>query len=75
MYILDESSIGLHPKDNAKLIEMLRKLRDRGNTVLVVEHDREIIKSADWVIDIGPYAGVNGGEVPYFRPGYGAGGG
>lgn len=63
MYILDEPSVGLHPKDNAKLIEMLRKLRDRGNSVIVVEHDPEVIKSADWVIDVGPYAGVNGGQI------------
>jgi len=63
MYILDEPSIGLHPKDNAMLIEMLRKLRDKGNSVLVVEHDPDIIRSADWLIDIGPEAGKNGGHV------------
>ncbi len=63
MYILDEPSIGLHPKDNAMLIAMLRKLRDKGNSVLVVEHDPDIIRSADWLIDIGPEAGKNGGHV------------
>jgi len=68
MYILDEPSIGLHPKDNAKLIGLLRQLRDKGNSVLVVEHDPEIINSADWVIDVGPHAGVNGGEVLFAGP-------
>lgn len=63
MYILDEPSIGLHPKDNSKLIEILKKLRDKGNSVFVVEHDPEVIKSADWVIDVGPHAGVSGGEI------------
>lgn len=63
MYILDEPSIGLHPKDNSKLIEMLRKLRDKGNSVLVVEHDPDIIRTADWLIDIGPKAGREGGNV------------
>ncbi len=63
MYILDEPSVGLHPRDNAMLINMLRKLRDKGNSVLVVEHDPDIIRSADWLIDIGPEAGKNGGHV------------
>lgn len=63
MYILDEPSIGLHPRDNQKLIEILKKLRDRGNSVLVVEHDPEIITAADWIIDIGEKAGVHGGNV------------
>jgi excinuclease ABC A subunit len=63
MYILDEPSIGLHPKDNSKLIGMLYKLRDKGNSVLVVEHDPDIIRAADWLIDIGPQAGKNGGHV------------
>ncbi len=63
LYVLDEPSIGLHPRDNLALIELLRQLRDRGNTVLVVEHDRETIEAADHVIDIGPGAGVQGGEI------------
>jgi len=63
MYILDEPSVGLHPKDNAMLIRMLRKLRDKGNSVLVVEHDPDIIHSADWLIDIGPEAGKQGGYI------------
>lgn len=63
MYILDEPSIGLHPRDTAKLIDVLRRLRDIGNTVVVVEHDEEIIKAADVLIDMGPEAGVNGGEI------------
>ncbi len=65
MYILDEPSIGLHPRDTDRLIEVLRRLRDIGNTVVVVEHDPEIIRAADWVIDLGPGAGVNGGEVVF----------
>jgi excinuclease UvrABC ATPase subunit len=63
MYILDEPSIGLHPKDNFKLIEMLKKLKDKGNSVLVVEHDPDIIKSTDWIVDIGPKAGKEGGNI------------
>ncbi len=63
LYILDEPSIGLHQKDNAKLIATLTRLRDLGNTVLVVEHDEETIRTADWVIDIGPGAGELGGEI------------
>lgn len=65
IYILDEPSIGLHPKDNNQLIEMLKMLRDKGNSVLVVEHDPEIMKHSDWVIDIGPKSGLNGGEVVF----------
>ncbi len=65
LYILDEPSIGLHSRDTQKLIAMLRKLRDIGNTVVVVEHDEEIIRSADYIIDIGPEAGRKGGEVVY----------
>ena len=65
LYILDEPSIGLHHKDTGKLISVIKDLRDLGNTVLIVEHDEEIIRSADELIDIGPYAGVNGGEVVY----------
>jgi excinuclease ABC subunit A len=63
LYILDEPSIGLHQRDNARLLQTLRHLRDIGNTVLVVEHDEETIMEADWVIDMGPGAGVHGGEV------------
>lgn len=65
LYILDEPSIGLHPRDTQRLIKVLKKLRDLGNTVVVVEHDEEIIRSADQIIDIGPEAGVFGGEVMY----------
>ncbi|MGK2849876.1 MAG: excinuclease ABC subunit UvrA [Candidatus Limnocylindrales bacterium] len=63
LYILDEPSIGLHQRDNAKLIATLTRLRDLGNTVLVVEHDEETIRTADWVVDIGPGAGSLGGEI------------
>ncbi len=63
MYVLDEPSIGLHQRDNIKLINTLKSLRDLGNTVLVVEHDEETMISADHIVDIGPYAGVRGGEV------------
>ncbi len=65
MYILDEPSIGLHSRDTAQLIEVLRKLRDLGNTVIVVEHDEDIIRSADYLVDIGPGAGRLGGEVVF----------
>ncbi len=65
LYILDEPSIGLHSKDTHRLIEVLRKLQSIGNTVVVVEHDEEIMRAADYLIDIGPDAGVNGGEVVY----------
>src|SRR5215470_2490800 len=63
LYVLDEPSIGLHPRDNQKLLETLSALRDLGNTVLVVEHDEETIRRADYVVDLGPGAGTNGGEV------------
>jgi len=63
LYILDEPSIGLHQRDNFKLINSLKKLRDSGNTVIVVEHDKQMIMSADYIIDIGPTAGVNGGSI------------
>jgi len=63
LYVLDEPSIGLHPRDNSRLLETLKGLRDLGNTVLVVEHDDETIREADWVIDLGPAAGEHGGEV------------
>ena len=65
MYILDEPSIGLHPRDTDRLIAVLKRLRDIGNTVVVVEHDPEIIRSADCLIDLGPKAGVDGGEVVF----------
>ena len=63
MYILDEPSIGLHQRDNAKLIATLRRMRDLGNTVIVVEHDEETMMSADWIVDVGPGAGVHGGYI------------
>merc|ERR1711991_485588 len=63
LYVLDEPSIGLHQRDNEKLLETLQKLRDLGNTVIVVEHDEEAILEADYVFDIGPGAGVHGGRV------------
>jgi excinuclease ABC subunit A len=63
LYVLDEPSIGLHPRDNARLLDTLKGLRDLGNTVLVVEHDDETIREADWVVDLGPAAGEHGGRV------------
>src|SRR5512138_241572 len=63
LYVLDEPSIGLHPRDNTRLLETLKGLRDLGNTVLVVEHDDETIREADWIIDLGPAAGEHGGQV------------
>ena len=63
LYVLDEPSVGLHQRDNARLISTLKSMRDLGNTVLVVEHDEETIREADWVVDLGPGAGSNGGEV------------
>src|SRR5690606_20246631 len=63
LYILDEPSIGLHQRDNAKLIATLQRLRDLGNTLIVVEHDEETIRTADWVVDVGPAAGEHGGEI------------
>jgi excinuclease ABC subunit A len=63
LYVLDEPSIGLHPRDNTRLLETLKHLRDLGNTVLVVEHDEETIRSADWILDLGPGAGEHGGWV------------
>ena len=65
LYILDEPSIGLHQKDNLKLIDTLKKLKDSGNSVIVVEHDREMIMSSDHIIDLGPFAGVKGGNIIY----------
>ncbi|NED60042.1 excinuclease ABC subunit A, partial [Streptomyces sp. SID10244] len=63
LYVLDEPSIGLHQRDNRRLIETLTRLRDLGNTLIVVEHDEDTIRSADWIVDIGPRAGEHGGEV------------
>jgi excinuclease ABC subunit A len=65
MYILDEPSIGLHPRDTDRLIKVLKRLRDIGNTVIVVEHDEEIMKAADYIVDMGPMAGTHGGEVVF----------
>ena len=63
LYVLDEPTIGLHQRDNAKLIDTLKKLRDLDNTLIVVEHDEEVIRSSDWIVDIGPGAGVHGGQI------------
>ena len=63
LYILDEPSIGLHQRDNEKLLNSLCGLRDLGNTLIVVEHDEDTMRTADYIVDIGPYAGVHGGEV------------
>ncbi|MDZ8162504.1 excinuclease ABC subunit UvrA [Microbacterium aquimaris] len=68
LYVLDEPSIGLHQRDNRRLIETLVTLRDLGNTLIVVEHDEETIHAADWIVDIGPRAGVDGGEVVHSGP-------
>lgn len=68
MYVLDEPSIGLHQRDNEKLISTLHNLRDLGNTLIVVEHDEDTIRKSDWLVDIGPEAGENGGEVVYCGP-------
>ena len=68
MYILDEPSIGLHPRDTNRLIGVLKQLRDLDNTVIVVEHEEEIMRAADWIVDMGPEAGVAGGEVVYNGP-------
>ena len=68
LYILDEPSIGLHSRDTDKLIKVLKQLRDLGNTVIVVEHDEEIMRAADWIIDIGPEAGRLGGQIMYNGP-------
>ncbi len=65
LYILDEPSIGLHQRDNDKLIATLKKLRDLGNTLIVVEHDEDTMRAADWIVDIGPAAGIHGGNVVY----------
>jgi len=68
LYVLDEPSIGLHQRDNRRLIDTLLRLRDLGNTVIVVEHDEDTIKESDWIVDIGPGAGEHGGEVVYSGP-------
>lgn len=68
LYVLDEPSIGLHQRDNHRLIDTLMRLRDLGNTVLVVEHDEDTIRASDWIVDIGPGAGEHGGEVVYSGP-------
>ena len=68
LYVLDEPSIGLHQRDNHRLIETLQRLRDLGNTVIVVEHDEDTIRSCDWLVDIGPGAGEHGGQVVYSGP-------
>ena len=65
LFVLDEPSIGLHPRDNDRLVQILRSLRDIGNTVVVVEHDPDIIRAAEHVIDLGPRAGEAGGEVVF----------
>ena len=65
LYVLDEPSIGLHPRDTQKLLTILNRLREKGNSVFVVEHDPDIIKAAEWIVDIGPLAGVQGGNVVY----------
>lgn len=65
LYVLDEPTIGLHQRDNARLIKTLIKLRDLGNTIIVVEHDEEVIKNADWIVDLGPGAGIHGGQVVF----------
>jgi excinuclease ABC subunit A len=63
LYVLDEPSIGLHPRDNTRLLSTLKRLRDLGNTLIVVEHDEETMLSADWIVDLGPGAGIHGGEI------------
>jgi excinuclease ABC subunit A len=68
LYVLDEPSIGLHPRDNAALLATLLRLRDLGNSVIVVEHDEDTLRAADWVVEVGPKAGVHGGEITYSGP-------
>ena len=65
MYVLDEPSIGLHPRDTRQLIQILKTLRNMGNSIIIVEHDKDIIQASDYIIDMGPYAGLNGGEIIY----------
>lgn len=68
LYVLDEPSIGLHQKDNDKLIQTLKNMRDLGNTLIVVEHDEDTMRQCDWIVDVGPYAGVHGGQIVYNGP-------
>ena len=68
LYILDEPSIGLHQRDNHKLLNTLKRLRDLGNTVIVVEHDEDTMREADYIVDVGPGAGIHGGEIVYAGP-------
>ncbi len=68
VYVLDEPTIGLHPRDTYRLVETLKRLRDLGNTVVVVEHDEDVIRNSDWIVDLGPGAGENGGEVVFQGP-------
>ena len=68
LYILDEPSVGLHPRDTSRLVKVLKSLRDMGNTVVVVEHEEDIIKASDYLVDIGPHAGIHGGEVVFAGP-------
>ena len=68
LYVLDEPTIGLHPRDNERLIATLKELRDRGNTVVIVEHDEEMMRAADWIVDLGPGAGREGGRIMYQGP-------
>lgn len=68
MYLLDEPSVGLHPRDTSRLVNVLKRLRDLGNTVVVVEHEEDVIRNADYLIDIGPAAGIHGGEVVFAGP-------
>ena len=65
MYVFDEPSVGMHPRDVHRMNELLQKLRDKGNTVIVVEHDPDVIKVADHIIDVGPHAGRQGGEIVF----------
>lgn len=68
LYVLDEPTVGLHPRDTHKLIDILKKLRDEGNTIVVVEHDGDIIRACDWIVDLGPKAGSEGGEIVFSGP-------
>ena len=68
LYVLDEPSIGLHQKDNAKLLAALKEMRDLGNTLIVVEHDEETMRECDWIVDVGRFAGIHGGEIVYNGP-------
>jgi excinuclease ABC subunit A len=63
LYVLDEPTIGLHQRDNDRLIKTLKRLRDLGNSLIIVEHDEDVIRNSDWIIDIGPGAGIHGGKI------------